>query len=156
MGNLEDLAKLDCINALFRPELGFESFHRSQIKTAIDWTLTGDSRTSAPFEPFARAALELLQQQSPFPVSYGFCELNLSDEPYHPLWIREKLILSLKKIAGYEYATLLIKGLRDSIKKDGTYWTRQKQQAYDDTLAYITQIAAQWTTARTRINIVCL
>lgn len=154
MANPEELAKLHCLQSLFGPATGNDPYLAQQIKHAIEFSLTGSSEVAAPLEKFAQAALRLLQEQEPLTSSCGLYCINFNNLSYDPLWIRGELIGALKHLAGYETKLLLITGLRNALCPSGKYWTRRVRERYEDAMNYIDQLALNWSTPNSTLNIV--
>ncbi len=141
----EDLAKLHCLNALFSPATGSDPYLSHHLKEAIDYHVTGTLNTSAPLDKFAEAALSLFSDDELDLPSYGLEHLDLREHRYDPLFTQILVKGSLKKLAGYDEALLVISGLRKSFKPKGRYWTRKVQSEYDSARNMIDKLAARWT-----------
>jgi hypothetical protein len=75
------------------------------------------------------------------------------DEQFSPLWIRQALIARMKHMVGTRAAFLLITGLREAICPEGSYWTRKRQEYYDQVCNYINDLFCSWVTQRTHLSI---
>lgn len=152
----EELAKLHCLIFLFAPIMGRDLYYAEQIKAAIEFSLTGSICARAPLESFTRAAIKLTESQLPFQISSGFGHLDLGSQAFSPLWVRNRLIRTLKSIGGYSDAMLYVIGLRAALCPKGKYWTPRIQRRYEETIAYIDQLAAKWCAAGTRLTVIYL
>ncbi len=151
-----ELAKAHCLHSLFGRLTGRDPYLTGQIKYAIEFSLTGSNDRKAPLNTFTEAARELFKKQHPLPPSWGFAHLDLSQNPFDPLWVREEFIKSLKCLAGFNENLLVITGLRGTLCPPGKYWTRRMQERYGDALAYIDDLAARWSTPNTALTVLCL
>ena len=156
MKSHSELAKVHCMHSLFGILTGRDPYLTSQIKTAIEFSLTGSADRTAPLDSFTKAALDLFKKQSPLPPSWGFAHLDLSLKPFDPLWVRAAFVKSLKNLAGYEDALLVVSGLRISLCPEGKYWTRRVQNRYENALSYIDDLAAKWSTPNTTLTVLYL
>ncbi len=156
MKNPNELAKVHCLHSLFGRVTGQDPYLANQIKTAIEYSLTGSADRSAPLDNFTQAALKLFASQCPLPPSWGFAHLDLSRNSFDPLWVRLEFIKSLKHLAGYNENLLVVSGLRVSLCPAGKYWTRRIQKSYQDALIYIDELAAKWSTPNTALTVLYL
>ena len=156
MNNLDELAKIHCLHSLLGPKTHYDQQFTEQIKSAINFFLTGSLNCSAPIDNFIRAAIRILQPHEKIPLSRGFFHLDLSRKTFEPLWIQEELIRALKQLVGYEKALLIISGLRPALCPSGKYWTRRIRKQYVEALSYIDQLAANKINPSTILNLVYL
>jgi hypothetical protein len=156
MNNLDELAKTHCLHTLLEPVQLYDLYFTEQVKSAINFSLTGSHNCSAPIENFVRAAIRVLQAHEKYPLSRGFFHLDLSRNTFEPLWIQEAVICALKQLVGYEKALLLISGLRPALCPSGKYWTQSIRKQYKDALSYIDQLAANRINSSTILNLVYL
>lgn len=77
-------------------------------------------------------------------------------ENFSPLWIRQAIVVEMKKLAGRRAALLLVTGLRDAICPDGTYWTKARQAQYERVRGWVDQLACAWATRGSRLQVVVL
>ncbi|GEM_PF-844990 len=152
----EELAKLHCLNALFGAIAGDDAEITGHIKSAIDYSLTGEFDTPAPLRQFAEAALELYSQQERLVPSYGLEHLDLRGRNYEPLWIQQEVIALLKQLSGYARALLLVSGLRESLRPHGRYWTQRLRREHDEAVAYIDRLALKWSTPNCSLTLLYL
>lgn len=156
MNNLDELAKTHCLHTLLGPVQSYDQYITEQVKSAINFSLTGSHNCSAPIENFVRAAIRVLQAHEKYPLSRGFFHLDLSRNTFEPLWIQKEVICALKQLVGYEKALLLISGLRPALCPRGKYWTQSMRKQYKDALSYIDQLAANRINSSTILNLVYL
>jgi hypothetical protein len=77
-------------------------------------------------------------------------------ENFSPLWIRQAIVVEMKKLAGRRAALLLVTGLREAVCPDGSYWTQARQAQYDRVRSWIDQLACAWATRGSRLQVVVL
>jgi len=77
-------------------------------------------------------------------------------EHFSPLWIRQAIVLEMKKLAGCRAALLLVTGLREAVGAEGVYWTRKRQQHYDRIRTWIDALACAWATRSLQLQVVVL
>ena len=77
-------------------------------------------------------------------------------ENFSPLWIRQAIVVEMKKLAGRRAALLLVTGLREAVCPDGSYWTQARQAQYDRVRSWIDQLACAWATRGSRLPVVVL
>ncbi len=86
-----------------------------------------------------------------------FAHWNVSnDEQFSPLWIRQSLIARMKQLAGYRTAFLLITGLREAVCPAGSYWTKKRQEHYDQVLNYISELVCSWSAPDSNLQLALL
>lgn len=154
MNNLNEWVKDHCLHTLLGSTANIDPYFEEQIKTAIDFSLTGSIECSAPLDKFARAVIRFLQVHDKTLASRGFHHLDLSEKTLDPLWLREELIRAIKLLAGYEKALLIISGLRSALCPRGKYWTHGIQNRYEGSLNYIDELAAQKVDSSTTLNLI--
>lgn len=79
-----------------------------------------------------------------------------SVENFSPLWIRQAIVVEMKKLAGRRAALLLVTGLRDAVCPDGSYWTKTRQMQYDRVRGWIDDLACAWATRGSQLQVVVL
>ena len=156
MNNLDELTKTHCLQTLLGPVHLYDQYFTEQVKSAINFSLTGSHNCSAPIENFVSAAIRVLQAHEKHPLSRGFFHLDLSRNTFEPLWIQEEVICALKQLVGYEKALLLISGLRPALCPKGKYWTHRIRKQYTEALSHIDQLAAKRINSSTILNLVYL
>jgi hypothetical protein len=77
-------------------------------------------------------------------------------EHFSPLWIRQAIVLEMKKLAGRRVGLLLITGLRDAICPEGAYWTKKRQLQYDRVRDWIDELACAWASRGSQLQVVVL
>lgn len=154
MNNSKELAKLHCLHSLFGPTVGNDPFLTCQIKSAIEYYLTGSPLSRSSIQNFSKTVPELLKSPILNATSSAFCFLDLSDQHFDPLWVRKLVLDSFKEIAGYRYAVLLVTGLRSCLCPKRKYWTQRIAFRYANAIRYIDELAASSTTRKTKLHIV--
>jgi len=77
-------------------------------------------------------------------------------ENFSPLWIRQAIVVEMKKLAGRRAALLLVTGLREAICPAGAYWTKSRQLQYDRVRDWIDELACAWATRGSQLQVVVL
>ncbi|MFQ3224379.1 MAG: hypothetical protein ACI8Z5_000627 [Lentimonas sp.] len=77
-------------------------------------------------------------------------------ENFSPLWIRQAIVVEMKKLAGRRGALLLVTGLREAVCPDGAYWTKKRQAQYDRVRGWIDELACAWVTRGSQLQVVVL
>ena len=145
------LRRLHFLNALFAPVTGHDLYLAQQIDAAISTSL-GDSAERTPSDPsFVGAAAKLFERLCSAQPSHGFFHWDASadDTGAAPLFARAGVMQGLKQLAAYPESTLLVTNLRSAQCPPTKRWTERRRREYDDTLAYISELAA----ARSRRNV---
>jgi len=77
-------------------------------------------------------------------------------EDFSPLWIRQAIVVEMKKLAGRREGLLLVTGLRDAVCPAGKYWTKQREVQYLRVRDWIDELACAWATKGSRLQVVVL
>ncbi|CAA6676757.1 MULTISPECIES: hypothetical protein [unclassified Lentimonas] len=77
-------------------------------------------------------------------------------ENFSPLWIRQAIVVEMKKLAGRRAALLLVTGLREAVCPKGAYWTKSRQAQYDRVRGWIDDLACAWATRGSQLQVVVL
>ncbi len=154
MNNSNELAKLHCLHSLFGPTVGNDLFLTCQIKSAIEYYLTGSHLSRSSIQKFSQTVPALLKSPVLNANSSAFCFLDLSEQDYDPLWVRKWVLDSFKELAGYRHAVLLVTGLRSCLCPNRKYWTQRIAFRYTNAIRYIDELAASSTTRKTKLQIV--
>ena len=77
-------------------------------------------------------------------------------EGFSPLWFRHSLIVQMKQLAGYRKVFLLITGLREAVCPAGSYWTKKRQERYDQIRNYISELVCLWSTSDSNVQLAML
>ena len=77
-------------------------------------------------------------------------------EHFSPLWIRQSIVVEMKKFAGRRAALLLVTGLREAVCPPGSYWTKARQAQYDRVRSWVDQLACAWATRGAKLQVVVL
>lgn len=153
----DSLADLRNLNSLLRLAANGSAANALEIRKAIEFTMEGadtaDGPTPMTLDEAARLFLRLHASDEHAPA-FALCDLRA--EAYDPLFIREKLMVPLRKLAGYPEAILLVTGLRRLVCPPGKRWTKRRRSQYQETLHYIEQLANQHSSPRTRLSLLFL
>jgi len=77
-------------------------------------------------------------------------------EDFSPLWIRQAIVVEMKKLAGRREGFLLVTGLREAVCPEGKYWTRHREEQYQRVREWINELACAWATRGSRLQVVVL
>jgi len=77
-------------------------------------------------------------------------------EDFSPLWIRQAIVVEMKKLAGRREGLLLVTGLRGAVCPQGKYWTKHRENQYRRVRDWIDELACAWATRGSRLQVVVL
>ena len=77
-------------------------------------------------------------------------------EDFSPLWIRQAIVVEMKKLAGRREGLLLVTGLCGAVCPLGKYWTKHREAQYERVRSWIDQLACAWATRGSRLQVVVL
>jgi hypothetical protein len=77
-------------------------------------------------------------------------------DDFSPLWIRQAIVVEMKKLAGRREGLLLVTGLREAVCPTGKYWTKQREKHYCRVRDWIDQLACAWATKGSRLQVIVL
>lgn len=91
------------------------------------------------------------------PANFAFAHWHVPRlEDFSPLWIRQAIVVEMKKLAGRRAALLLVTGLREAVCPAGKYWTKQREARYRRVREWIDELACAWATRGSRLQVVVL
>lgn len=146
-------AKLHCVRALFAAMTRGDAELEGHIRSAIDYSLTGELDTPAPLVKFCEAAFHLQAENPGLPASYGLALVDLRDRRYEPLWLREEVVSAIRKLAGHQTALLVIYGLRQALYPGARAWTQKRLEHHAAVVESLDTLAAREITANTRFSL---
>lgn len=160
------LRRLHYLNALFAPLTGHDLYLAQQIDDAITTSL-GDAAERAPtcselVEPsdpsFVSAAAKLFERLCSAQPQHGFFhwDAGADDTGATPLFTRAGVMQGLKQLAAYPESTLLVTNLRSAQCPPTKRWTERRRRDYDDTLAFIRELAAARSRRNANLNLLFL
>ncbi len=152
----DDLRRLHFINALFARLTGDDLYLARQIQEAIAFSL-GELEEKTREHPelaarydaaFNAAAARLLEKFFAAEPGHGFFHWDALSTlaSATPLFARAELMAGLKRLAPYRESTLLVTNLRAALLPPEQRETARRRRDYEDSLAYVRDLAA----ARTR------
>jgi hypothetical protein len=168
------LRRLHFLNALFAPLTGQDLYLAQQIDAAISTSLgEAGERTpkfgelvcpelaegAEPGDPsFVRAAAKLFERLCSAQPSHGFFhwDAGADDTGATPLFTRAGIMQGLKQLAAYPESTLLVTNLRSAQCPPSRRWTERRRRDYDETLAFIRELAAARSRRNTNLNLLFL
>jgi hypothetical protein len=152
----DDLRRLHFVNALFARLTGDDLYLARQIQEAIAFSLSElAEQTRARPELAARydaaftaAAARLLEKFFADQPGHGFFHWDALSTlaSATPLFARAELMTGLKRLAPYRESTLLVTNLRAALLPPEQRETARRRREYEESLAYVQDLAA----ARTR------
>ena len=77
-------------------------------------------------------------------------------EDFSPLWIRQSIVVEMKKLSGRREGLLLVTGLRGVVCPQGKYWTKRREAQYQRVRCWIDELACAWATYGSRLEVVVL
>jgi hypothetical protein len=152
------LRRLHFLNALFAPLTGQDLYLAQQIDDAITTSL-GDAVDRAPSDPsFVAAAARLLERLCSTQPAHGFFHWDAAadDAGASPLFTRAGVMQGLKQLAAYPESTLLVTNLRTAQCPPTKRWTERRRREYDETLAFIRDLAAARSRRHANLNLLFL
>ena len=147
---------LRALHTLLSVAVGADADLARQVQAAVDFTL----ENAAPGGPdasslshAAEALLGLFRRDGRTPA---FAHLDLREQTWEPLWIRERVLASLRPLAGYREGILLTTGLRRLACPPSRRWTARARGRYQTAMAYIQETAAAHTAPTTVLHLLFL
>jgi hypothetical protein len=166
MNDRDDLRRLHFINALFAHVTGNDLYLAHQIKAGIAFSLAElESQTAAHPEfsekfdaAFNAAAARLLERFCAQQRAKGFFHWDAARTLHSatPLFARAELMTGLKQLAPYRESTLLVTNLRPALLPPERRATVRRQREYEETLAFIRELAAARTTRHADLQLLFL
>ena len=77
-------------------------------------------------------------------------------EDFSPLWIRQAIVVEMKKLAGRREGLLLVTGLRFAVCPEGKYWTKNRETQYQRVRNWIDELVCAWVSCGSRLQVVVL
>jgi hypothetical protein len=162
----EDLRRLHFINALFSHVTGNDLFLAQQIKEAITFSL-GELEAQVAEHPESADRFDEAFNASAARLLEGFCRGLPRHGFYHwdagrtlhsatPLFARAEIMSGLKQLATCRESTLLVTNLRPALLPANRRATPRRKQAYEDTLAFIRDLAAARTAPTANLQLLFL
>ncbi len=162
----EDLRRLHFVNALFAHVTGHDLYLAEQIKEAIAFSL-GELEKQVIAHPeeavkydtkFNNAAAALLANAYSHLPSHGFYHWDAARnlETATPLFARDEIMTGLKQLATYRESTLLVTNLRPALIPPPKRAVGRRLRDYDETLAFIRDLAAARTAPTANLQLLFL
>ena len=139
---LDQPPQLRALHTLLSVAVGADADLARQVQAAVDFTLENAAPggpDAASLGQAAAALLDLFRRDGRTPA---FAHLDLREQTWEPLWIRERMLGALRPLAGYREGILLTTGLRRLACPPGRRWTARARTRYQDALAYLQETAA--------------
>ncbi len=164
--DLDDLRRLHLINALFARVTGHDLYLANQIKDAIAFSLSElETQTLARPEiaaqydaAFTASAARLLATYYADQPAHGFHHWDAANSltAATPLFARSELMTGLKALARFRESTLLVTNLRPALLPPEKRATPRRTREYEDTLAFIRDLAAARTPTSAQLQLLFL
>ncbi|MFT3782833.1 MAG: hypothetical protein QM790_12555 [Nibricoccus sp.] len=162
----DELRRLHFINALFARVTGQDLYLAQQIQSAIAFSLSeleqqtkADPQAIAKYDmAFSDAAAKLIQKFFAGQPEHGFFHWNAAHslESATPLFARSEIMVGLKQLARFRESTLLVTNLRPALLPPDKRSTQRRVQNYEDTLAFIRDLAAARTAPSANLQLLFL
>ena len=162
----DELRRLHFINALFAHVTGHALYLAQQIQSAIAFSLaeleqqtTANPESIAKYDTaFSAAAARLLGKIFGEQPSHGFFHWDAAHslEAATPLFVRSEIMTGLKQLARFRESTLLVTNLRPALLPPDRRATARLVQNYEDTLAFIRDLAAARTSPSANLQLLFL
>ena len=90
-------------------------------------------------------------------VDFAFAHWHVPRlENFSPLWIRQAIVVEMKRLAGRRGGLLLVTGLRECVCPAGKYWTKRREGQYQCVRDWIDALACAWATKGSCLQVVVL
>jgi hypothetical protein len=152
------IAKNECVGALFAGLTGCDPYLNDNVRSAIDFSITGQDGSPAPMDAFLHRAEELSRKKGQGFGSFCMCHINLRERFYEPLWINIELVAGLKRMAGSRRSLLVVSGLRDALRRSLPRRRRRigEPAAMAEARHFIDSLGARYSTSECRMSILYL
>jgi hypothetical protein len=149
-------SSLRALNTLLSVAVGADADLARQVQAAVDFTLENigpGGPDAATLGQSAETLLGLLHHPGHPPA---FAHLDLREQIWEPLWIRQRVLGVLRGLAGYPEGILLTTGLRRLACPPGRRWSARARARYQDAIAYIQESAAANASPKTVLHLLFL
>lgn len=152
------ITRLHLLNTLFPLLTGEDLYLAKQIEHTINFASTGDPEEPGNQDHFNDALVQLLEKYLTRDQNFGFFhwEASLNEPRWDPLWARAEIISGLKSIAGFKRSMFFGTGLRMAIQGNQLNWTPKLDQEYEESVAFIRDLATYWTTQNSQLTLILL
>lgn len=162
----DELRRLHFINTLFAGVTGSDLYLAQQIQSAIAFSLTEleeqmatDPDLVAKYDSaFAAAAARLLAAVFGPQQSHGFYHFDAARTltSSTPLFVRNEVMIGLKQLARFRESTLLVTNLRPALLPPKRRATEKRVREYEETLAFIRDLAAARVAPTANLQVIFL
>jgi len=153
MRETSDIARLLCINTRFAHLTRSDPYLARQIKEAVDQSLCpGDKHT------FQKALDRLARSFGLSPEAASFAWIDTEQDPdcRDPLWLREAIMVHLKKMARFSQGTILISNLGTLFRPPGRRWTAGRRAAYGEMVGWLRDLIRERSRPDHPINLLLI
>ncbi|WP_309386305.1 hypothetical protein [Cerasicoccus frondis] len=142
---------LQALNQLLHLATESDAELATQIQSAVEFAQRNNDSDLTELNKVVEKLLSLHLQGSRH-TGVAHCDLTGADDD--PLFLRPAIMQALRKVGGCREAIILITGLRRSVCPPGRYFTSKRQQTYNHSQDYIEQLAAKYSSSKTRLRLV--
>lgn len=152
----DNLETLHSLNTLFALATGSERELVDQIQSAITFSIDHGLEHDASHQSLTRSAEQLLELHLKDKLSCGFNHCDFRSDEDDPLFIRTKVLKSLRILAGYKEAILLISGLKALACPPDKRWSAKRKNRYRHLVTLVESLAAKHSSPKTNLRIIFL
>jgi len=152
----EKTPPLRALHTLLSVAVGADADLEKQVLAAIEFTLESAAPGGPDVQSLSQAAEALLGLFRRDGQQPKLVHLDLREQTWEPLWIRQLVLSSLRPLAGYPEGVLLTTGLRRLACPPGKRWTARARSRYQDAMAYIQEVAAAQSSSRAVLHLLFL
>ncbi len=127
-----------------------------QVEAAIEFTLENALPGGPDADSLGQSAEMLLNLFRRDQRQPALAHLDWRGQTWDPLWIREHMLSSLRKLAGYREGILLTTGLRRLACPPGKRWTARARARYQSAIDYLQETAATQASPKTTLHLLFL
>ncbi|WP_309399029.1 hypothetical protein [Cerasicoccus maritimus] len=142
---------LQALNQLLHLATESDAELARQVQSAVDFAQRNNDSDLTELNKVVEKLLSLHLAGSRH-TGVAHCDLKGCDND--PIFLRPAIMQALRTVGGCREAIILITGLRRTVCPPGRYFTSKRQQTYNHSQDYIEQLAAQYTSRKTRLRLV--
>ena len=149
-------AQLRALHTLLSAAVGADPDLAAQIQAAVNFTLENAAPGGPDAATLGQAAAALLPLLRRHKTPPALNLLDLREQAWEPLWIRQRILAALRPLAGYREAILLTTGLRRLACPPGRRWSARARNRYQSAIAYLQETAAAHASPKTVLHLLFL
>jgi len=147
--------ELQSLNKMMALAVGSDPGLVRELSAAIEFIEKNSGPTEPAYRSLTRCAHNLLHLHL-HGARCGFSHCDLRRDAFDPLWIRSKVLGSLRHLAHRRNAVILISGLRRVLCPPGRYWTKRVQRDYLEMQGMIEALCARYAPRRMNLRLIFL